>query len=223
MTNQTEAERAEFEAAYVAEKLRIIRSEGSADGEKAIRAVMLRRNANGDYDNSLEAHFAWWAWQAARRAPAAPVPLRKPTVAQVSDAIGYHASAWDCVDPRELIDAILMLAAAPQPPEAAPVELPEYGIDTANHAGIRVRGYTEQQVRDLLAAQASVSNGTLASQPPFQTEAGAARQLEEIAVLVRVLVRALRKADPANPRAARALDYLKRHGLQGNPLRAPGD
>ena len=28
---------------------------------------------------------------------------------------------------------------------------------------------------------------------------------------------------PANPRAARALDYLKRHGLQGNPLRAPGD
>lgn len=127
------------------------------------------------------------AWN--RRAPAAPVPLRKPTVDQVSAEIGYHASAWDCVDPRELIDAILMLAAAPQPPEE----------------------------------QASVSNGTLASQPPFQTEAGAARQLEEIAVLVRVLVRALRKADPANPRAARALDYLKRHGLQGNPLRAPGD
>ena len=43
------------------------------------------------------------------------------------------------------------LAAAPQPPEAAPVQLPEYGIDTANHAGIRVRGYTEQQVRELLA------------------------------------------------------------------------
>lgn len=103
------------------------------------------------------------------------------------------------------------------------MQLPEYGIDTANHAGIRVRGYTEQQVRELLAAQASVSNGTLASQPPFQTEAGAARQLEEIAVLAWLLVRALRKADPANPRAARALDYLKRHGLQGNPLRAPGD
>lgn len=36
--------------------------------------------------------------------------------------------------------------------KTAPVELPEYGIDTANHAGIRVRGYTEQQVRELLAA-----------------------------------------------------------------------
>lgn len=81
MTHQTEAEREEFEAAYVAEKLRIIRSEGSADGEKAIRAVMLRRNANGDYDNSLEAHFAWWAWQAAPRTPAAPVP-QEPAAAQ---------------------------------------------------------------------------------------------------------------------------------------------
>jgi hypothetical protein len=61
---------------------------------------------------------------------------------------------------QDIADAI---AAAPQPPEAgcsvsngetqaAPVQLPEYGIDTANHAGIRVRGYTEQQVRELLAA-----------------------------------------------------------------------
>lgn len=69
MTASAEKERAEFEAAYVAEKLRIMGSEGSADGEKAIRAIFLRRNANGDYDNSLEAHFAWWAWQAARRSP----------------------------------------------------------------------------------------------------------------------------------------------------------
>lgn len=75
-------------------------------------------------------------------------------------------------------------------------------------------------LRDQLeASQASVSNGTLASQPPFQTEAGAARQLEEIALLVRVLVRALRRSEPSNEHAAKALDYLKRHGLQGNPLR----
>ena len=48
MTASAEKERAEFEAAYVAEKLRIMGSEGSADGEKAIRAIFLRRNANGD-------------------------------------------------------------------------------------------------------------------------------------------------------------------------------
>lgn len=118
--------------------------------------------------------------QAVRRAPAAPVPLRKPTVAQVTDAIGYHASAWDCVDPRELIDAILMLAAAPQPPEAkasvsngtfaAPVQMPEpvayqwLSTDNFRISGGPVSGaywnklYTEQQVRELLNA-AEAGNG----------------------------------------------------------------
>lgn len=60
----------------------------------------------------------WRYWQAARRAPVVQVPLRKPTIDEVAEAVGYHDSAWDCVDPSELIDAILMLAAAPQPPEA---------------------------------------------------------------------------------------------------------
>ena len=172
MTHHTDAERAAFEAAYVSEKLRIIGSEGSSDGEKAIRTIHLRRNANGDYDNSLEAHFAWWAWQAARRAPAAPVPQgwklvpEKSTEAmarafRADDAPGYFCmTTLRCADFAERYAS--MLYAAPQPPEAnpvelhqiqnaAPVQLPEYGIDTANHAGIRVRGYTEQQVRELLA------------------------------------------------------------------------
>lgn len=176
-------------------------------------------------------------------APAAPVPQG---VVEPIDTVKYWRDAY--ANPQgdehfmghgmvvKIFDDYLgMLAAAPQPPEAAPVQLPEpvayqwLSTDNFRISGGPVSGaywnklYTEQQVRELLAAQAAVSNGTLASQPPFQTEAGAARQLEEIAVLVRVLVRALRKADPANPRAARALDYLKRHGLQGNPLRAPGD
>ena len=56
--------------------------------------------------------------QAARRAPAAPVPQRRPTLDEVEQALGYHCSAWDCVDPTDLVDAILNLAAAPQPPEA---------------------------------------------------------------------------------------------------------
>lgn len=71
---------------------------------------------------------------------------------------GKTFGTWDC---KWMYPSVLD-AAAPQPPEAgcsvsngetqaAPVQLPEYGIDTANHAGIRVRGYTEQQVRQLLA------------------------------------------------------------------------
>ena len=90
MTHHTDAERAEFEKLW------------------AERPIYMGQ----DHQKEIALHW----WQAAHRAPAAPVPLRKPTVAQVTDAIGYHASAWDCVDPRELIDAILMLAAAPQPP-----------------------------------------------------------------------------------------------------------
>ena len=93
------------------------------------------------------------------RAPAAPVPLSEPvaylwqhcetgrTRVVMPDMVVTADANWIVLGP-------LYLAAAPQPPEAAPVELPEPGINTANHAGIRVIGYTEQQVRDLLAAQA---------------------------------------------------------------------
>ena len=104
--------------------------------------------------------------QAARRATAAPVPQSEPvaylwqhcetgrTRVVMPDMVITADANWIVVGP-------LYLAAAPQPPEvdmgipisaATPVQLPEYGIDTANHAGVRVRGYTEQQVRQLLAA-----------------------------------------------------------------------
>lgn len=106
MTQSTEQERTEFEAAYVAEKLRILDSEGSA--------------ASGDYDNSFEAHFSWWAWQAARCAPVVP-----PTVAQVEEAVGMGATAWDCIAPQSIIDAVLALAAAPQPPACNPSMQPK--------------------------------------------------------------------------------------------------
>lgn len=109
-------------------------------------------------------------------APSVPVQLRRPTLEEIEEVVGYHSSGWDCIDPSELIDAIMNIATAPQPPEAAPVELPE-PVYT-----MRVRGrmhdytptlsafdladgehklYTEQQVRALLEAKASVSNGTL--------------------------------------------------------------
>lgn len=60
--------------------------------------------------------------------------------------------------------------------------------------------YTEHQVRQLLAAQQFT--------------------LDELAMLTRKLVQQLRKASPGNESAEKALDYLKRKGLAGNPLRA---
>lgn len=111
--------------------------------------------------------------QAARRAPAAPVqeePTSKQIVLGAGALLGQPENTadnrhpdWHSAVAKVRKVYLAMLAAAPQPPEAeqasvsngtleAPVQLPEYGIDTANHAGIRARGYTEQQVRQLLAA-----------------------------------------------------------------------
>jgi hypothetical protein len=42
----------------------------------------------------------------------------------------------------------------------------------------------------------------------------------ELAMLVRQLVHSLRKVAPDNEISNRALDYLKRKGLSGNPMRA---
>lgn len=47
-----------------------------------------------------------------------------------------------------------------------------------------------------------------------------AAPMDDLAQLVKQLVRALRKAAPGNDLADKALDYLKRQGLQGSPLRA---
>ncbi|MDH0852385.1 hypothetical protein N5D66_31010, partial [Delftia tsuruhatensis] len=55
----------------------------------------------------------------------------------------------------------------------------------------------------------------LAAAPP----APAAR-VDDLAALVKKLVQALRKAAPNHVLPAQALDYLKRQGLQGSPLRA---
>lgn len=45
------------------------------------------------------------------------------------------------------------------------------------------------------------------------------RVTDDLAALVRKLVRSLRKTAPDNELADKALDYLKRKGLQGSPLR----
>lgn len=44
--------------------------------------------------------------------------------------------------------------------------------------------------------------------------------VDDLAALVQRLVRAIHTANPSNTFADKAMDYLKRKGLQGNPLRA---
>ena len=45
------------------------------------------------------------------------------------------------------------------------------------------------------------------------------RVTDDLTALVRQLVRSLRKAAPQHALPDKALDYLKRKGLQGSPLR----
>ena len=73
--------------------------------------------------------FAWEAWKAARRAQAAFVPhgLKRVPVVPTSEMLGAadreHAARG--LVSIALISYQAMLAAAPQPPEAAPVQLSE--------------------------------------------------------------------------------------------------
>ena len=150
MTHTTEKERAEFEA-WFDDWRRSTWHPLPSDIAKGKAEMPTHWNENPKRHMQI-------AWQASRRAQAVPQGGKLVQLSVLSDARDT-AMQW-CINGRvpecgafaqiaQDLDA--MLAAAPQPPEAAPVQLPEYGIDTANHAGIRVRGYTEQQVRELLA------------------------------------------------------------------------
>ncbi|MFC4927808.1 hypothetical protein [Delftia deserti] len=67
-------------------------------------------------------------------------------------------------------------------------------------------------VAEINAASGPTHMGEAAPQAP-------AAPVDDLAQLVKQLVRALRKAAPGNDLADKALDYLKRQGLQGSPLR----
>lgn len=47
------------------------------------------------------------------------------------------------------------------------------------------------------------------------------RQKDDMAMLIRRLARALNNARPGSALPEQAMDYLKRHGLDGSPLRKP--
>lgn len=177
MTHHTDAERAEFEEF------------ASVNGE---RPELVARNQAGEYLR-LDTATGWMWWQAARRAPAEPVP-QEPTSKQVvlgagallgqpeNTADNRHPD-WHSAVAKARSVYLAMLAAAPQPPdglkrenpatkrEAAPVQLPEpafYADDrgyevsaewlssddaTSDYREVyTIPRYTEQQVRELLAA-----------------------------------------------------------------------
>lgn len=160
MTASTETERATFEAV-------------ASDDGKWPQAI--ERDAKGNYLLMQTAQgWRWWqeAWQAARRAPAAPVPqfsrIAQKKLDYLLDAgeaiTGYAIENKD--GRRGAIDCHGFVywwqdAAVPQPPEAAPVQMPEPVGCTTKRWGVAWNTsqieagsplYTEQQVRQLLAA-----------------------------------------------------------------------
>lgn len=148
MTHHTDAQRAAFEA--------WARGYGTWEVRRDDDVAL---GTTGYTDITLT--VAWHAVQAARRAPAAPVPQ----IAEVQDslvAISAAIADQDDSAAQSMLRGLLsMLAAAPQPPEAAPVQLPEPAgwIDDGGmvfwNDGRKPNDgeiiYTEQQVRELLA------------------------------------------------------------------------
>lgn len=78
----------------------------------------------------------------------------------------------------------------------AAAQLPEPDIDTANHAGVRVIGYTPQKVRDLLATQA-VNQPLTAQVPPF-THTAKRKLDEQLAKGWRITGYAIERTDVAD-------------------------
>ncbi|MDH0900890.1 hypothetical protein N5C12_16250 [Comamonas aquatica] len=182
MTHHTDAERAEFEAWRVAEIRKDLPKADVTDGH--IRHVFMRWSATQKRYLARDAQIGWEAWKAARRAPAAPVPQGwKPVpvelLERIQESLGSFVSdqGWSQsdMDTADALDGLL--AAAPRPPVAAPVELPEPAafalewtfngeergmrlyddethcrFDAESDGGVCHPLYTEQQVRDLLAA-----------------------------------------------------------------------
>lgn len=110
MTTSTEQERADFEREW-------IESTGTYSPPK--------RSSNGDYVYP-GAYNAWKWWQAARRAPAVPVPQLDLSDAgltaiykQANNEVG-KARPLTTESIFRAMRAVAMLAAAPQPPEVVP-------------------------------------------------------------------------------------------------------
>lgn len=79
----------------------------------------------------------------------------------------------------------------------------------------------EINARGLFNASCELREWIEETRSAIKEAAPADARVDDLAALVRQLVRALKRATPDSFLVPRALDYLKRKGLQGNILRAP--
>jgi hypothetical protein len=84
-----------------------------------------------------------------------------------------------------------------------------------------------ERMTDSLVASTKVNSAVMVRANGLEAESEALRKdascVDDLSALVRQLVQRLRKAAPYNDLPEKALDYLKRKGLQGSPLRTNQD
>jgi|GEM_PF-2675792 len=125
MTHHTDAERALFEAV-------------ASDDGKWPKAI--ERDAKGNYLLLTTAN-GWMWWQAARRAPSMP---DQSIIEAVDGWFARNTALGGCSD-KDVAELAAIFAAAPQPPEAAPVpqfsSIAQKKLDYLLEAGEAITGY----------------------------------------------------------------------------------
>lgn len=103
------------------------------------------------------------------------VQVRKPTVDQVEDEVGMSSAAWDCIDPQDIIDAVIKLS-APVTPAAEQLSFAQ-GIEPTLFDGYSVYNALSEKakartsahnVADVLDAAVRVIRAERAATPPAQ-------------------------------------------------------
>lgn len=148
MTRTTEQERAEFEEWRIDEIRKHLPAQDN--GDDYIRGVFLRWSKKHQIYQPHSEQIRWEAWQAARRAQVVPkgwklVPVE--LLERIQESLGSFVSdqGWSQSD-MDTADALGgLLAAAPQPPEAAPVpqfsRIAQKKLDYLLEAGEAITGY----------------------------------------------------------------------------------
>lgn len=138
MTHHTDAERAQFEEWRIDEIRKHLPTQDN--GDDYIRGVFLRWSKKHQIYQPHSEQIRWEAWKASRRAPAAPVPqepTRKQVVFGAGALLGQPENTadnrhpdWSSAVAKARSVYLAMLAAAPQPQEAAQSNSAEFdGIE----------------------------------------------------------------------------------------------
>lgn len=126
-----------------------------------------------------------------------------------------YSAEFPAEDAARLSEAITLL-------RARPVEAP----DTDNTSKAQYRRMFQAacealgEIGDALGCDPDTGGAQHILTAIARKEAQAGKTVDDLAALVRRLAHALRKATPGHELPGRALDYLKRKGLQGTPLRS---